>query len=271
MIEQEFELEWVENRFKDFVASFPVIEDWNLKALVHKVSKSLGQDKRLAGIDFDLESLPRTGTKVLDYEDALRLYKLGELETGDLIDLLVRQIEGVDVRYVWAVSKRTDFDDVAECDPREALWLETSRNFIAAVVRLVLTKAEHEYPGCEQICQRIESVSGMQTLFAILDELGTENLKPSESNDRSLAAATQRFVRKSWPNHDDSFEDFSAEAQTRIAENKLQKSDFIKLAFLAPQWLHHIEHFLEEPLLHEAVCWFAAPVSYTHLTLPTKA
>jgi hypothetical protein len=104
---------------------------------------------------------------------------------------------------------------------------------------------------------RIQSLTGLDTLLRLLRALSKKNFARHEWGTGRVEVLTH-LVRVTYPGKDDTPELFAAS----VKEAGLKQERLLELAFLAPQWLDHVEHALGWPGLKEAVWWFLAHMPF---------
>ncbi len=104
----------------------------------------------------------------------------------------------------------------------------------------------------------LEGLHGLDCLEKLLLKLDGKSFD-RRFFSKSKAGVLTSLIRATSPNPEDTPEAFTRRMQALVKQKKLTGERVLELAFLAPRWLKHVEHFLGWPL-SEGVWWFLAHV-----------
>jgi hypothetical protein len=94
------------------------------------------------------------------------------------------------------------------------------------------------------------SLFGLDTLFRLLERLGRKAF--AQTSDEGRTEVLTHLIEITWPRPDDNPAAFAKKAKG------LSRERLLELAFLAPQWLPHVEQTLGWNGLQEGVYWYLA-------------
>ena len=110
----------------------------------------------------------------------------------------------------------------------------------------------------------IASLNGINTLRRILATLGKTGFKVANAYDRQghFAEVLTHLASVTYPAEDESPEQFREVMKAAVKAREFPEERLIQLAFLAPQWVKHIEEYFRWPGLSEGIYWFLAHMSF---------
>ena len=158
-----------------------------------------------------------------------------------------------------------DFDDLRDLTMPNAVELVRCPAMCPAVdqVKDAIVQIELERGELPTAATRpageVQSLTGMATLFRLLAALGQKPFARQRLGEGRVEVLTH-LISVTFPAESDTHESFAAQ----VKQSKLTQERLLQLAFLAPQWLAHIEHALGWPGLREGVWWFLAHTPSGH-------
>lgn len=111
----------------------------------------------------------------------------------------------------------------------------------------------------------LAALFGVPTLIRVLTEMGKEKFKKERYSWRQSESRQQvlsHLVTITFPKPDDTPESFCQAIEPLRKAGLIDDERLAALAFLAPQWLAHIELALQWPGFAEGVYWYLAHMSY---------
>jgi hypothetical protein len=112
----------------------------------------------------------------------------------------------------------------------------------------------------------IRSLTGLATLLRLLAGLGKKAFARNTWGEGKAEVLTH-LIRMTSPGKEDTPEAFAV----AVRQARLEPERLLQVAFLAPQWLDHVEHTLGWPGLKEGVWWFLAHTPSGHEGLGAQA
>ena len=107
--------------------------------------------------------------------------------------------------------------------------------------------------AASQPAQAISSLTGAPMLLRLVQALGPK-APARQTYGFGRTEVFTHLIQATYPAGADTLEGFAA----HIEQAGLTRERLLDLAFLAPQWLDHIEHTIDWPGLKEGVWWFLA-------------
>jgi hypothetical protein len=107
--------------------------------------------------------------------------------------------------------------------------------------------------------REIRSLTGAETLFRLLAGLKRRSFKTGYG--MSKQEVLTHLISVTYPGERDTPEDFTGRVQVALKADQFPPERLIELAFLAPQWVGHVEHALGWAGFTEGVWWFLAHMS----------
>jgi hypothetical protein len=108
----------------------------------------------------------------------------------------------------------------------------------------------------------LQSVFGVDTVQRLLAALGRRSLRPAQPHAQrpnlSRDAVLTHLLSVALPGPDDTPAAFAARMQEGVKAGWFTQQRLLELAFLAPVWTAHVEHYLGWPGFAEGVWWFFA-------------
>ena len=129
----------------------------------------------------------------------------------------------------------------------------------ARILEMELARGESP-TAASQPAREIESLAGLDTLLRLLSKLGKSGFRTSEGFNKQEILT--HLVAVTGPAEADTPEAFSERMKAAVKAEQFPTERLIELAFLAPRWVKHVEHFLGWPGFAEAMWWFLAHMPY---------
>jgi hypothetical protein len=109
--------------------------------------------------------------------------------------------------------------------------------------------------AASELASSISSLQGLPTLVRLLKVLGNKPFARERYGTGRMQVLTH-LIEVTHPRPEDTPELFAAEFKKLLPMLQWDKDRLIQFAFLAPQWVDHVERTLEWPGFKEAVYWF---------------
>jgi hypothetical protein len=114
--------------------------------------------------------------------------------------------------------------------------------------------------------QNISSILGLSRMLQFLTAIGGDGFKfaagwRSEKAEQRLNTLT-RLARVTFPKEEDTAEEFTKRMKEEIAKKSFPEDRLIELAFLAPQWSKHVQHYFGWEGMAEALYWYLAHMNF---------
>src|SRR5207248_680991 len=103
-----------------------------------------------------------------------------------------------------------------------------------------------------------QSLYGLDTLLRLLAKFGKRGFSTSYGYSQRRHDVLTHLIHVTYPRATDTLADFAAAVTSAVKAGTVPKQRVLELAFLAPQWLPHVEAYLGWPGLAEGVYWFLA-------------
>jgi hypothetical protein len=176
----------------------------------------------------------------------LSAYQAGIANDADVLDQLLNTAEGFnDLQRVTALQPPAE----AQKTPGMRSLIDRCR---ARILEVELARGEMPTAASEP-ARHIGSLYGLDTLLRLLTALGKKSFSRS-SYGLGRTDVLTHLLRVTQPSDADTPEEFAVRTkQAGIARERL-----LELAFLASQWLKHVEHALGWEGLREGAWWFLA-------------
>jgi HEAT repeat protein len=193
---------------------------------------------------------PHVGRLMPELELLLHAYEAAVANDADVLDQLLVWKEDAAFGELQQATALKPPATVEKCPPLRAL-IDRCRE---RIVEIELARGEMPTAASKPALS-IGSLFGLNTLLRLLAALGNKPFsRPSYSYGQSRADVLTHLARVTQPLVSDTPEDFAA----RMKEAGVSTARLLQLAFLAPQWLPHVEHALGWEGLREGVWWFLA-------------
>src|SRR5262249_2414355 len=140
--------------------------------------------------------------------------------------------------------------EVLAKEPRLAAAVQLCRD---RVIEVELGRGENPTAASPTV-RRIQSCFGLDLLMRFFSATGSRPFAESHYGQLGRAEAFTRLIKVTYPRAEDTPEQFAA----RMKEANVPTERLLQLAFLAPQWLRHVELAVGWEGLREAVWWFFA-------------
>jgi hypothetical protein len=214
-----------------------------------------------------------------DIDDVLAAWKAGEASEHDVLEHLVGPRTGpgeLDERADENSWRYGGFRSLGEYSSAslgrsQREWLKALPQLSQLVDRcreriLEIELARGETPtAATKPALELAALHGVPTLVRVLTEMGKEKFKKERYSWRQSESRQQvlsRFVTITFPTAGDTPESFCQAIEPLRKAGLIDDQRLAQLAFLAPQWLNHIEAALQWPGFAEGVYWYLAHMSY---------
>lgn len=142
---------------------------------------------------------------------------------------------------------------------------ELVENAVKTIVDTELARGETPTPATAP-AQEIGSIDGLDRLIPFLNAMGKTGFKivggwRSEPALQRIPTLT-RLARVTYPTEQDTPEAFTKQMKAEIAKKSFPEDRLIELAFLAPQWSKHVQHYFGWPGMAEALYWYLAHMNF---------
>ena len=176
----------------------------------------------------------------------LSAYAAGAANDADVLDQVLISGDFSDLQTLTSLKPPRQVNEVPSLNALIARCRER-------ILEIELARGEMPTAASEP-AQHIASLFGLDTLLRLLTAIGTRSFARSAYGGQGRLDVLTHLVRVTHPLPDDTPEVFAA----RTKKAGLTTERLLQLAFLAPQWLEHIEHTLGWVGLREGVWWFLA-------------
>ena len=186
----------------------------------------------------------------------LDAYEAGDANESDILDeLLGPREEGYfSSREFGSLGELTARPPhaILERRPELKLLVDCCR---ARILEMELARGETPTAASEP-AREIRSLTGAETLFRLLAALRKRRFRKSDR--QSKQEVHTHLISVTYPADGDTPEDFATRVKAALKAGLFPPERIIELAFLAPQWLRSVEHFLGWTGFSEGVWWFLA-------------
>jgi HEAT repeat protein len=239
-------------------------QDWRISSPPQLWEQSLNAYLRVCPDDLTSEQLlrrwhlqhwreqpaPNVARMLPELSIALHAYAAGAANDADVLDQLLMKDEDDNFSELQRVTALKPPEVVENCPPLRAL-IDRCRE---RIVEIELGRGEMP-TAASQPALRIASLFGLSTLLRVWAALGSKAFsRPSYSYGQSRSDVLTHLIQVTHPSSGDTPELFAA----RVKEVGISTERLLQLAFLAPQWLKHVQHALGWQGLSEGVWWFLA-------------
>jgi Domain of unknown function (DUF4132)/Family of unknown function (DUF5724) len=184
-----------------------------------------------------------------DFEHVLNGFLGGAANETDILDGLLGPGDSDQNKLGWLLTP-TAWDRV-RC-PALIPLVERCRD---RILEIELKRGETPTAATEP-ARVLRYLPGSETLFRLIARLGKKRFARNRYS-RGRVETLTHLINVTYPTLEDTNESFKA----RVKEAGLSRETLLELAFLAPQWLPHIDFTLGWPGLTEGVYWFYAHMS----------
>jgi HEAT repeat protein len=181
-----------------------------------------------------------------DLQLLLSAYAAGAATDADVLDQLLVSGDFSDLQTLTSLKPPRR---VEEAPALKALVARCRER----ILEIELARGEMPTAASEP-ARHIASLYGLETLLRLLAAIGLKAFARSAYGGQGRLDVLTHLVRVTHPLPDDTTEAFA----DRTKKAGLTCERLLQLAFLAPQWLEHIEHTLGWAGLREGVWWFLA-------------
>jgi HEAT repeat protein len=176
----------------------------------------------------------------------LPAYAAGAANDADVLDQILISGDFSDLQTLTSLKPPRQVEEVPALKTLVARCRER-------ILEIELARGEMPTAASEP-ARHIGSLHGLDTLLRLLAAIGTKSFARSAYGGQGRLDVLTHLVRVTHPLPDDTPEAFAA----RTKRAGLTTERLLQLAFLAPQWLEHIEHTLGWAGLREGAWWFLA-------------
>lgn len=243
-----------QHRDKDWRNDSPAqLWEQNLNVYLAVQPEDLTPEQRLRRwrlLHWRMQPAPDVGRMLPDVEITLEAYAAGAANDADVLDQLLVWREDHGFNELGQVTPLKPPDVVETC-PRLRELIDRCRE---RIVEIELARGEMPTAASKPALS-IGSLFGLTTLLRVLAALGSKPFsRPSYMYGQNRADVLTHLVSVTHPTEADRPEEFA----TRTQEAGITSERLLQLAFLAPQWLPHVEHTLGWEGLREGVWWYLA-------------
>jgi hypothetical protein len=203
-----------------------------------------------------------------DLEHVLAGFEVGAAGTADVMDELLGPREthaysGADFSSLRTLTPLEE-PEVLQRLPQLKALVERCRD---RILEIELDRGENHTPASDA-ARYLASLRGLDLLLKFLQRLGKKPLDRKHYYGRGRVTVLSRLIVITHPGLADTPEAFADQVKTAIKAGQLAEERLLELAFMAPQWVRHVEHYLQWPGLAEVVWWFYAQMSPHRTALP---
>jgi hypothetical protein len=191
------------------------------------------------------EPVPGVARARPELEELLAGYRAGEANDADVLDQVLVSGEFEDLETLTRPRKPGD----KPADAKLEALLDRCRE---RILEIELARGEME-TAASRPALHLASLSGLDTLFRLLGAIGTKKFARSYFGEGKMNVLTH-LVEVTYPAEGDTPEAFAERAK----KAGLSRERLLEIAFVAPQWLEHVEHAVGWEGLREGVWWFLA-------------
>jgi hypothetical protein len=189
----------------------------------------------------------------------LAAYEAGAATQADLLDELLGprgQPDGWWDRELASLGRLTsrEPDPALASVPELKALVERCRD---RVLEVELARGETPTAATDA-ANSLNALTGLPTLLRLLHAVGPKVLDRRSGFGQGRLAVLSHLVSITHPAADDMPERFTEEVKAAVKAGRIDGERIMELAFLAPQWVRHVEHCLGWPGLAEGVWWFLA-------------
>ena len=134
------------------------------------------------------------------------------------------------------------------------------------IVEIELARGESP-TGATAPAWDLGSLWGTDLLVRLVTALGKHGFKVptgwQQTGRESKACTLTQLASVTYPKPDETPEDFCRLVQDAVAAGRLSEQAVLELAFLAPQWVRHVESYLGWEGMAEALYWFLAHMRFS--------
>jgi HEAT repeat protein len=109
-----------------------------------------------------------------------------------------------------------------------------------------------------QPARGLGSLEGLDVLVRLLQALGKKGFDRRMSYGQNKTTVLTYLINRTFPRPTDTPEDFVAQVKPLLRAGLFKPERLLELAFLAPQWLKHIDRYFGWPGFIEGAWWFLA-------------